>query len=172
MFENSRSKLVLKLMQFLCQFDFWNSLLDLDFSAVLRMFIAAWFSWGSGLLEYRIWLYVRSSWFGCSLLHGTQLNSPARRPPLSVFRSLTSYNCSAPGRMLDILLFIPNTEYPLPFTQLVLKLVVCGSSNGTPTNQSVSKLSTIHDNMWLLGTILTMHDNNFYVLMYCWRYCH
>ena len=57
-------------------------------------------------------MYVRSRWFCCSLRLGMPLNSPARRPSSSVFRSLMSNNCSAPGRMLDTLLPIPNAEYP------------------------------------------------------------
>ena len=42
-FENSRSKFMLKLMQLLCRFEFWNTLVELDFFAGLRMILAVLF---------------------------------------------------------------------------------------------------------------------------------
>jgi hypothetical protein len=79
---------------------------ELDFFAglnrylVLQFFLHC-FSWGSGLLEYCVQWCVRSSWFGCFLWIGMLLNWPDRRQSKlsssSVFESLMSDNCCAPG---------------------------------------------------------------------------
>jgi hypothetical protein len=61
--------------------EFRNSLLDLGCFAgsmvgpTIRLFFCPFF-WRSSLLECCVQSYVRSHWFGCSLLPGTPLNSP------------------------------------------------------------------------------------------------
>ena len=102
----------------------WTGLLrwfeDVSCSVVLPLR----FSWGSGLLEYWIRLYVRGRWFGCSLRLGMPLNSPARRPSSSSLvtderqRSCSRTNVWHPSTY-------PQRRISCLFTQLVLKLVVC-----------------------------------------------
>jgi hypothetical protein len=104
-------------MQLLCQFEVldsfgWTGLLlcfkDLFCSVLLpsRFSLKAGDHTGFNCMFKAVGLAV------LSLLRGMQLNSPSRRQSSSVFVSPTSYDCSAPGPLLDTLLPIPNTESP------------------------------------------------------------
>ena len=66
------------------------------------------FFWRSSLLEYWIQSYVLGHCFGCSLLLGTQLNSPWKSASSVLLLSLNNW-VDVPGLMLIQLKPIPNT---------------------------------------------------------------
>jgi hypothetical protein len=108
-------------------------------------------------------LCICSRCFGCSLWLRMPLNPPARGPSSSVSRALTSDNGRAPGRMVDTLLrfYLSPTQNILPFTQLVLKLVVCvqRSAGIVPGGPGLARSGHI-DTLWSLGITESPDDQN------------
>ena len=91
-------------------------------------------------------------WFGCSLQLWMPSNSPPRRPSSSVSCSLASDTVVLQDECL-IPFYLSPTQNILPFTQLVLKLVVC--------------VCVTSSAIWSIAIMIAILDNTYNILLLC-----